>query len=203
MRQIMLMSFAVVVVALTFAESDAGWLIYHKPEFKGQVIDAETKESIEGAIVVVIYRKENFGYPGGGYTTTVKVKETLTDKKGEFIFPSYTTLIQPLSVESYAEFVIYKPEYKSIGIKPLAALPTDAQEIIFSEGPIGRQGEIREGDPVKTYVVTVGIAELARARTNDERRKARMNADIFDLTITEKKLPLLYEIVNDERKRGY
>ncbi|MBI3583826.1 MAG: hypothetical protein HY096_07745, partial [Nitrospinae bacterium] len=28
------------------------WMVYHKPAFKGKVIDAETKKPIEGAVVV-------------------------------------------------------------------------------------------------------------------------------------------------------
>src|SRR3989338_7708901 len=101
---------ALVFVFLLSSRSFAGWLIYHKPEFKGKVIDAETKEPIEGAVVVVVYNKHTLiSGPGGGHSSVIKVKETLTDKKGEFYFPSYTTLIQPNSIEDNAEFIIYKP----------------------------------------------------------------------------------------------
>lgn len=52
-----------VLLALTFilnTNSYASWLIYHKPEFKGMVIDAETKEPIEGAVVVAVYYKVTY-----------------------------------------------------------------------------------------------------------------------------------------------
>ena len=34
--------------------------LYSKPEFRGRVIDAETKQPIEGAVVVVLYEKWQF-----------------------------------------------------------------------------------------------------------------------------------------------
>ena len=45
------------IFILNSSPSFAIWPIYHKPEFKGKVIDAETKEPIEGAVVVVVYNK--------------------------------------------------------------------------------------------------------------------------------------------------
>jgi len=47
---------ALLLVVLMTTSSEAGWLIYHKPEFKGRVLDTETKEPIEGAVVVVVDR---------------------------------------------------------------------------------------------------------------------------------------------------
>jgi len=55
------------VFFLPSSDSFAGWLIYHKPEFKGKVIDAKTKEPLEGAVVVVAYYQKTFGWPAGGY----------------------------------------------------------------------------------------------------------------------------------------
>ena len=56
---IALLSFLVFASVPAFA----GWLIYHKPAFKGKVINAETKGPIEGAVVVVTYTKETLGIP--------------------------------------------------------------------------------------------------------------------------------------------
>lgn len=94
--------------------SHAGWLIYHKPEFKGKVINAETKEPIEGAVVIAFYKKYPIiSGPAGGSASIIKIKETLTDNKGEFYFPPYTTVIQPLAEEWHTNFIIYKPGYSS------------------------------------------------------------------------------------------
>ena len=169
MKNTIIISIMAVVIGLAVSAANASWLIYHKPEFKGKVIDAETKEPIEGAVVVVVYNKYNFGYPAGGCTTIVKVKETLTEKNGEFYFPSYTTIIQPLSREDYATFIIYKLGYKgfpsSCRIIPLSDLPGPVVEAFFSEGPIGKKGEIRYGDPVKIFKIIFGVVELPEVKT--------------------------------------
>ena len=96
MKKTLIFFISAVVLFINCTPSNAGWLIYHKPEFKGKVIDAETKEPIEGAVVVVVYNKHSLlSGPGGGYSSVIKVKEALTDQNGEFHFPSYTTMIQP------------------------------------------------------------------------------------------------------------
>ena len=105
--------FMLALVCPFFSTSAYSWPIYSKPEFRGRVIDAETKQPIEGAVVVVLYKKWGFGGPGGGNTLPFDAKETLTDKNGEFYFPSYTTIIGPLSRTSRADFIIFKPGYKA------------------------------------------------------------------------------------------
>lgn len=54
--------------------------------YKGKVIDAETKRPIEGAVVVIFWTRRIFWLT---HTSTyfVDVKETLTDKNGEFELP--------------------------------------------------------------------------------------------------------------------
>ena len=98
-KMILLLSM-MALACLSFSASAYSWPLYSKPEFRGRVIDAETKQPIEGAVVVVLYKKWEFGGPGGGNTLPFDAKETLTDKNGEFYFPSYRTVIGPLSRET-------------------------------------------------------------------------------------------------------
>jgi len=193
------------------ASSEASWLIYHKPEFKGRVIDAETEQPIEGGIVVVVYYKHSLiSGPGGGYTSVVKVKETLTDKNGEFHFPSFTTLIQPNSIEDYARFIIYKPGYGNFPDQEIVpyGLPPVEEQAFFSK-EIGSKGELEmwvkaeKGPELKMSEVTFGIVELSKLKTRVDREKARMAADIFGADFNAKDLPLLYKMVNEERKSGF
>lgn len=112
MRKIFILSLMVFIMTFTCSSSYAGWLIYHKPAFSGKIIDAETKEPIEGAVVVAIYQKEPIiSGPGGGSSSIINIKEILTDKNGEFHISPYLTIIQPLSIEDRVEFIIYKPGY--------------------------------------------------------------------------------------------
>ncbi len=191
---------AMLLLSFTVTSSEAGWLIYHKPEFRGKVTDAETKEPIEGAVVVVAYFKYTVGIAGQD-TSVIKTKETLTDKNGDFYFPAYTTIIQPLSGEDKAEFIIYKPGYGSFPNYQLAPSwrMTD-QEGFFSRG-IGGTGEL--SGTVNTIVkVTFGIVELPKLKTRKERLRAMPSwptESPGDERATE--LPLLYKAIIEEDKR--
>ncbi len=209
MKKLLFVFLIVFILGATQSFSEGGWLIFKKPAYKGKVIDAETKEPIEGAVVVVVYQKYSLiGGPGGGYSSIVKVKETLTDKKGEFLFPAYTTIIWPLSREHWSTFIFYKPGYKSLPTfntdtgEQLSFLPLNIVEVYFSKGPIGKEGELEErdlahGEIIKIHKVTFGIVELPKAKTWEERLRARR------VTITNyssKELPLLYELINEEER---
>ena len=52
-----IVSLIIVLTIFTFVTPSHAlwWMVYHKPDFKGNVIDAETKEPLAGAVVVVIY----------------------------------------------------------------------------------------------------------------------------------------------------
>ncbi len=179
MTPIRIIILSMLIIVFYGCSSEAGWLIYHKPAFQGKVIDAETMQPIEGAVVVVVYEKGNWNGPGGGYTSAVKVKETLTDKNGEFKFPSYTTLILPFfSEESFAEFIIYKPGYGNFSASrtyPPGDMPLDVLEKFFT-GDVGKEGELPEvgivggqSKIVYTWKVFWGVVELPKLKTREER----------------------------------
>jgi hypothetical protein len=115
---LVIMLLAYFSLILTPPRVDAGWLVYRKPEFKGKVIDAASREPIKGAVVAVMYYSAPIlTGPGGGSPYIIHVKESLTDENGMFLIPSYTTLIQPNSLEDRAEFIIYKPGYGSFQVR--------------------------------------------------------------------------------------
>lgn len=198
MTTIRIIILSVLIVISVATSSFAGWLIYHKPEFRGKVIDAETKGPIEGAVVVVIYKKHSLiSGPGGGYTSVVEVKETLTDKNGEFYFPPYTTTIQPNSIEDDAELIIYKPGYGSYpGLQISPPIPSNPETFFASE--FGKPGTVRIDN--KTFTYFTGIVELPKTMTKEERLRAKDAADISGAEISEKELPLLYKLIGEERK---
>ncbi len=194
-----MITFLVMASLLIFnaSQSLSAWLIYHKPEFRGRIVDAETKEPIEGVVVVVVYSKYTASITGRD-TSVIKVKETLTDKNGEFYFPSYTTIIGPLSGEYYASFIFYKPGYGSGPVAP-RGLSAPSEEIFFSKG-IGGTGEL-EGlvnGKIAMIKVAFGIVELPELKTREERLKAMPSTPT---DIGSKELPLLYKAINEERRR--
>ena len=205
MKHKRILSFTVALSFLIFISvpAFAGWLIYHKPAFKGKVIDAETKEPIEGAVVVVTYSKETIGIPHK-YSSIIDVRETLTDKNGEFYIPRYITVIQPLSFEDMANFIVFKPGYGSLPnyqTVPSGITPGD-QEIFFSKD-IGSEGELEmwvkeeKGPKLKKGKVTFGIVELPKLKTREERlRASRVGVSGYG----SKDLPLLYKALNEEER---
>lgn len=187
--------FLVVVWIVLFpAASSAGWLIYHKPEFKGRVIDAETKAPIAGAVVVATYYKSTMGVPHH-YSSVINVRETLTDQNGEFSIPSYTTLIQPLSMSSFVQFIIYKPDYGNFPHQHVSPPKPGVRPEDFFSGDYGNNGEVTWLD--KKIKVTFGIVELPKLFTKEERLRAIPGRPS---DTTSKELPLLYKAINDERK---
>ena len=51
--------------------------------FKGKVIDADTKEPVQGAVVLAVYYFTGYG-PAGAMSSVKDGQETVTDKNGEF-----------------------------------------------------------------------------------------------------------------------
>ena len=174
------------------------WLIFHKPEYRGKIIDAETQEPIEGAVVVAVYNTHTIiGGPAGGYSSVIKVKETLTDKTGEFLIPSYTTIMGPNSKEYYTEFIIYKPGYASYPNYKRRIVPFKfcGPEYLFTK-KVGSTGILKKD--MKSVTITYGIAELPKL----DIRKERLNAvPSRPENITSKELPLLFKEINNERKQ--
>ena len=77
------------VFAFDISDSQASWLIFHKHEFKGKIVDAETNKPLEGVVVVAIYMSNVWiGGPAGGDSKVLKAREALTDAEGFFSFPS-------------------------------------------------------------------------------------------------------------------
>ena len=89
--------------------------------FKGRVIDADTKEPIEGAVVVASWH-ESTATIAGGTSRFKDVKETLTDKNGEWkirgpkgdrFIAQVFAMIPGIYYTESPEFIIFKPGYCS------------------------------------------------------------------------------------------
>lgn len=180
----------IVYFALLVSTSHASWLIYHKPEFKGKIIDAETKEPIEGVVVAVYYTKDTMTLGDGGKSSVIHTKEAVTDHNGEFVIPSYTTLIQPFSSEYHAGFIIYKPGY--------AGYPYKSPELFFSKKIAGQEGSsYRDGKMVK---LIYGVLEMRKIETREKRIRAIPSIPYSSQCGT-KEFPKLFKLMNEENKR--
>lgn len=81
--------------------------------WRAQVVDAETQQPLDGAVVLVVFWKRYAGvggWAGGGYYHS---EEAVTDKSGNFVIQSQWifTWIPFLSTIQGPEFYIFKPGY--------------------------------------------------------------------------------------------
>ena len=94
--------------------------------YKGRVIDADTKQPIEGLVVVAVWNGEQ-GSVTGGTSRTEAVKEVLSDKNGEWSIKgpigtrsrilrdvyTFITIITGTYYTTPPMFVYFKPGYCS------------------------------------------------------------------------------------------
>lgn len=158
------------ILILWAGTASASWLIYHKPEFSGQILDQETKQGIEGAAVVALYHKWTMGLGAGSTHPVIHVREAVTDKDGRFHIPPYTTLILPFSGSDDISFIIYKPGY--IGIDRYHVF--DYEGLFSGEYPFMPDKTISESLDNK-HPITIrhpNIIEIPPIKTKEERIKA-------------------------------
>jgi hypothetical protein len=142
--------------------TNASWLIYHKPAFEGQVIDIDTKEPIEGAVVTAYYQRTfviGFGEGPVGFS----VQETLSDKEGKFVIPSFTTLLIPVFFGTTAEIGIYKPGYAQTG---------EREEIFSKEGRLKSKEYTWYPNTSKRIRIYNAVFELPKLESKEDRKSA-------------------------------
>jgi hypothetical protein len=105
-----IVQFMTIMVFGIFLSSCA--IYHHYGPYYGKVVDAETKQPLEGAAVLAVYYTQSYG-PAGPISHYLDAQETVTDKNGEFKIPSLNSFaFRPLqSFEPYTWFTIFKPSY--------------------------------------------------------------------------------------------
>jgi hypothetical protein len=91
----------------------------HFGPYQGKVIDAETGEPIEGAVVLIAFYTERHTL-GGNVSRFEDAVETLTDKNGEFRIPVRTISVTRFMHEwrPFGHATIFKPGYAGYGCFP-------------------------------------------------------------------------------------
>jgi len=80
--------------------------------YMGKVVDKETEEPIEGAVVFMPFYTKS-GNVGGSTSYYADAVEVQTDNKGDFLIPPYTVRVNhPLhSWDLYPNPIVFKPGY--------------------------------------------------------------------------------------------
>lgn len=155
----------------------AGCAITHKyGPYYGKVVDAETKEPIEGAAVLVVFYTEEYG-PAGAITRYADAVETVTDKNGEFRIAAHrVATFGPLQGwDVHGHFWIFRPEY---GCYPEHK---DVKPMFIPNGTL----------PANQHVTI----ELPKLQIREERLR---NIDCFPLGVPDEKMKKLIELNNIE-----
>jgi hypothetical protein len=105
-----ILQFATIMVFSVLLSSCA--IYHHYGPYYGKVVDAETKQPLEGAAVLAVYYTQSYGL-AGSTDNYLDAQETVTEKNGEFKIPSLNSFaFRPLqSFEPYSWFNIFKPGY--------------------------------------------------------------------------------------------
>jgi hypothetical protein len=144
--------------------------------FEGKVVDAETKEPIEGAAVLAVYYQEVPSIVAGSNHYAVDAQETLTDINGEFKIPAKTVKLEDVSWKPECNLTIFKPGY---GVFPGHKLSNAV-------------GENKSWPPPEKYIVY----EIPKLKTREEREK---NLPIRPL-IKKSKYIVFLNLINEERE---
>lgn len=189
MKPLLITMLIVLIISTMATTSEAGWLIYHESELKGQIIDIDTKQPIEGAVVVVVYKTAFPNWPDGQGVSDIDVRETLTDKDGKFLIPSYSTIIQPLSWKIPGDVIVFKPGYASLtslqGLRP---------SLFTGEKSGEREGTWHQSG-LKYRLRDNGIVEIPKLETWKQRWRA---SNVSAGTDLKSKTTILNRFVNQE-----
>ncbi len=177
-----------ILAALNPSDSHA-WLIFHKPEYNGKIIDAETRKPLEGVVVAAVYSTADvISGPGWKTNREIGARETLTDENGIFVIPAYTTIMSPIAYEKNVKFILFKPGYSSlpgsgydtafpfatcINRKEPSYFPPECEPHAIFSTPIGdRKKIIKNLHTKETITITGGIVGLTKLDDWSERDEA-------------------------------
>ncbi|MBI4654074.1 MAG: hypothetical protein HY752_03675 [Nitrospirae bacterium] len=159
--------------------------------FKGKVIDADTKEPIGGAVVVASWSESTATITGGSQRSK-DVKETLTNKNGEWeikgpkgdrFIAQVFAMIPSIYYTEAPEFIVFKPGYCSY--------------------PAGFGIEACK-EKMKVYNFTnsdnIGeIVELPRVTNREDRKRSLPGTAGFSRESDKKQINFL-KLINEEHK---
>ena len=96
-------------------------LVYYEGDYHGKVIDAETLQPIESAVVLGVWYKE-YATVGGPVGKYYDARETVTDKNGDFTIEGMGIRFVTHLQKTY--IVFFKAGYDKIGPTPWETLKT-------------------------------------------------------------------------------
>jgi len=160
-------------------QSPEGWDRYlDRPRgpYRAEVVDADSKAPLVGAVVVALWRRDRV-YPFHIETENYAVREVVTDSDGRFVLDATDIEGSAPRRTRKPEFLIFKPGYGSF--------PR------FQRAPRGFTGGIFEGEGA--------TIELPRLQSRDERRSQLLVLDPHGFSDTPyRDVPTFIRHINEE-----
>ena len=172
--------FLIAVMSILWIFTSGFSIIRYDGDYRGRVVDTETGEPIEGAVVLGVWYKEVPTVAGPKYDY-YDARETVTDKNGEFLIPGKGLIL--LSNLEPVSIMIFKAGYSYLYVPWVS----------FKEGILLRKQIKWEDDKP--------IIPL-RKLTMEERRRQLGPPDPPDEVPLEKVILMLKEINKDDIERG-
>jgi hypothetical protein len=145
--------------------------------YRGRVVDAETKQPLEGAVVLAVWRQDKV-LPLRMPTVRYTVREAVTDQDGRFVIDAKAVEEHAPRRTLHPSFKVFLPGYAAYNLSPFSARAY-------------RQGEFTgEG-------ATIGLSQL---KTREERLQQIRSASPYDFSDDPfNDVPRFVEAVNRER----
>ena len=179
MKELFLTIFVFFFTATSVFSAD---FLYHSDgPYSGKVIDLETGNSIEGAVVAGVWVLEF------NFTPFCDAKETVTGKNVEFILPKASCFsLWPLAQMGRLDIIVFKPGY--LGYPPLGASPEERR----ARMPGFTGDEFKDKNQYN-------IIKLGKPKTQLERELTFGDAGgLFTVEEAFKKMPNLLKLINEE-----
>ena len=148
------------ITALTL--NACGSPYYTSDPIEAWVVDADTGQPIEGAVVTANWQLVGFGFDTGGRKLgQLEVMEALTDKNGRFYFPGFTKLNPGLDDlrEEDPQILIFKPGYSYMRVANDYPIGKEGSQGTHRKSSInGQRVKMKKANPdVKKYAFELGF----------------------------------------------
>ena len=123
--------------------------LYSSPSLEAWIVDADTKQPVQGVVVAASWQSELHTYGGRSQGEMVRMMEAVTDVHGHFYFPAWGPVLvkQGHVEEDSPKLVLFKPRYKF--------------QTLFSEKGHGLGAGYRaEWNGTRIKLKYIGIADL-------------------------------------------
>ncbi len=151
--------------------------------YKGKVVELETGNPIEGAVVAASWSIEEVPHA----QKICDAEEAVTDKNGEFVLPKGSCISHPLAKMFGPYVIVFKPGY--LGYPPLGATQQERKTYM----PNFTGDEFKDK---KQY----NVIELGKPKTRKEREFTVAHAEGLLDDKALKKLPTLLKLTNEENR---